>query len=559
MFLALKNALGKPLVATYKGLLDSFSGASAAYSLRRLSGSYTGHALRVRRSGDNVEADVGFNGGSVSLTSPVTNASGEPTYTLTYSDSAWQFTGSASFKSSSSTGAFVISGTSGTFATDLTFSTSVASGSAVSVRVTVASGISGTWSVNLQDASGSVVSNSAAITTQGTKTLSLTSTAPATKVVISTISSSAIMDASSFSATSSEGDTAATNLDEFLKEGAITYSSDYSSGADSWTFSGGSVAGQASIGGEDNALKVTRSGAGAFFPQRSNVIAVDGTYIITLKLYVPSTNTSGNLNFNVKEAGGGNTVATNLTAQDTWTTFTVELVVSGGNNVIQVTSSSMSDGDEFYIKDFVATQTGGMDLFVDTWYDQSGNEKNATQSTAGNQAKLASGGSLITTGGKIAMDFDGSNDFLDIDFGANLSQPNTVLFVHESDNTNAADNEFFDERGSGQRSLIDGGSDAGNYRLFCGSSFTTNQSIDTNQNYIYALLSGTSSVLSKNGTLSATGNPNTGGINQTQSIAYSEGNNDFYNGTMQEFIVYNSDQSSNRTGLESDLSDFYDI
>ena len=559
MFLALKNALGKPLVATYKGLLDSFSGASAAYSLRRLSGSYTGHALRVRRSGDNVEADVGFNGGSVSLTSPVTNASGEPAYTLTYSDSAWQFTGSATFTSSSSTGAFVISGTSGTFSTDLTFSTSVASGSAVSVRVTVASGISGTWSVNLQDASGSVVSNSAAITTQGTKTLSLTSTAPATKVVISTISSSAIMDASSFSATSSEGDTAATTLDAFLKEGAVTYSSDYSSGADSWTFSGGSVAGQASIGGEDNALKVTRSGAGAFFPQRSNVIAVDGTYIITLKLYVPSTNTSGNLNFNVKEAGGGNTVATNLTAQDTWTTFTVELVVSGGNNVIQVTSSSMSDGDEFYIKDFVATQTGGMDLFVDTWYDQSGNEKNATQSSASAQAKLASGGSLITTGGKIAMDFDGSNDFLDIDFGANLSQPNTVLFVHESDNTNAADNEFFDERGSGQRSLIDVGSDGDDYRIFAtGSIFFSGIDITTNQSTVFTIFNGSSSVISINGT-AATGTTGTSGINQTQSIAYSEGNNDFYNGTMQEFIVYNSDQSSNRTGLESDLSDFYDI
>tara|TARA_R110002020_G_scaffold425006_1_gene634424 strand:+ start:221 stop:1900 length:1680 start_codon:yes stop_codon:yes gene_type:complete len=559
MFLALKNALGKPLVATYKGLLDSFSGASAAYSLRRLSGSYTGHALRVRRSGDNVEADVGFNGGSVSLTSPVTNASGEPAYTLTYSDSAWQFTGSATFTSSSSTGAFVISGTSGTFSTDLTFSTSVASGSAVSVRVTVASGISGTWSVNLQDASGSVVSNSAAITTQGTKTLSLTSTAPATKVVISTISSSAIINASSFSATASEGDTAATTLDAFLKEGAITYSSDYSSGTDSWTFSGGSVAGQASIGGEDNALKVTRSGAGAFFPQRSNVIAVDGTYIITLKLYVPSTNTSGNLNFNVKEAGGGNTVATNLTAQDTWTTFTVELVVSGGNNVIQVTSSSMSDGDEFYIKDFVATQTGGMDLFVDTWYDQSGNEKNATQSTAGNQAKLASGGSLITTGGKIAMDFDGSNDFLDIDFGANLSQPNTVLFVHESDNTNAADNEFFDERGSGQRSLIDVGSDGDDYRIFAtGSLFFSGIDITTNQSTVFTVFNGSSSVISINGT-AATGTTGTNGINQTQAIAYSEGNNDFYNGTMQEFIVYNSDQSSNRTGLESDLSDFYDI
>jgi hypothetical protein len=559
MFLALKNALGKPLVATYKGLLDSFSGASAAYSLRRLSGSYTGHALRVRRSGDNVEADVGFNGGSVSLTSPVTNASGEPAYTLTYSDSAWQFTGSATFTSSSSTGAFVISGTSGTFSTDLTFSTSVASGSAVSVRVTVASGISGTWSVNLQDASGSVVSNSAAITTQGTKTLSLTSTAPATKVVISTISSSAIMDASSFSATSSEGDTAATTLDAFLKEGAITYSSDYSSGTDGWTFSGGSVAGQASIGGEDNALKVTRSGDGAFFPQKSNAISVDGTYMVAVKLYVPSTNTNSNLNFNVRESSGGNSVAVNLTAHDTWTSFIVPLVVGSGNNVIRFASTPMSDGDEFYIKDFVTTLTGGMDLFVDTWYDQSGNEKNATQSTAGNQAKLASGGSLITTGGKIAMDFDGSNDFLDIDFGANLSQPNTVLFVHESDNTNAADNEFFDERGSGQRSLIDVGSDGDDYRIFAtGSLFFSGIDITTNQSTVFTVFNGSSSVISINGT-AATGTTGTDGINQTQAIAYSEGNNDFYNGTMQEFIVYNSDQSSNRTGLESDLSDFYDI
>ncbi len=559
MFLALKNALGKPLVATYKGLLDSFSGASAAYSLRRLSGSYTGHALRVRRSGDNVEADVGFNGGSVSLTSPVTNASGEPAYTLTYSDSAWQFTGSATFTSSSSTGAFVISGTSGTFSTDLTFSTSVASGSAVSVRVTVASGISGTWSVNLQDASGSVVSNSAAITTQGTKTLALTSTAPATKVVISTISSSAIMDASSFSATSSEGDTAATNLDAFLKEGAITYSSDYSSGTDGWTFSGGSVAAPESIGGEDNALKVTRGGAGAFFPQKSNAISVDGTYMVEVKLYVPSTNTSSNLNFDVRESSGGNSVAVNLTAHDTWTSFIVPLVVGSGNNVIRFASTSMSDGDEFYVKDFVTTLTGGMDLFVDTWYDQSGNEKNATQSSASAQAKLASGGSLITTGGKIAMDFDGSNDFLDIDFGANLSQPNTVLFVHESDNTNAADNEFFDERGSGQRSLIDVGSDGDDYRIFAtGSLFFSGIDITTNQSTVFTIFNGSSSVISINGT-AATGTTGTNGINQTQAIAYSEQNGDFYNGTMQEFIVYNSDQSSNRTGLESDLSDFYDI
>jgi len=39
-------------------LLDSYSGASAAYSLRNLSSAYTGPLIRVRRSSDNVERDI---------------------------------------------------------------------------------------------------------------------------------------------------------------------------------------------------------------------------------------------------------------------------------------------------------------------------------------------------------------------------------------------------------------------------------------------------------------------------------------------------------------------
>jgi hypothetical protein len=38
-------------------LLDTYSGASAAFSLRKLSSSYSGPVLQVRRSGDNVEVD----------------------------------------------------------------------------------------------------------------------------------------------------------------------------------------------------------------------------------------------------------------------------------------------------------------------------------------------------------------------------------------------------------------------------------------------------------------------------------------------------------------------
>ena len=47
-------------VDAFTGLLDTYSGAAAAYSLRQLRSAYTGDAVRVRRSSDNAEADIGF-------------------------------------------------------------------------------------------------------------------------------------------------------------------------------------------------------------------------------------------------------------------------------------------------------------------------------------------------------------------------------------------------------------------------------------------------------------------------------------------------------------------
>lgn len=41
-------------------LLDAYSGAAAAYSLRKLRIAYTGYSVRVRRSSDNTSQDIGF-------------------------------------------------------------------------------------------------------------------------------------------------------------------------------------------------------------------------------------------------------------------------------------------------------------------------------------------------------------------------------------------------------------------------------------------------------------------------------------------------------------------
>ena len=63
------NALGQGRVGwkssgnavTPSYLLDTYNGASVAYSLRKLRTSYTGPAIRVRRSSDNTSQDIGFN------------------------------------------------------------------------------------------------------------------------------------------------------------------------------------------------------------------------------------------------------------------------------------------------------------------------------------------------------------------------------------------------------------------------------------------------------------------------------------------------------------------
>jgi len=50
----------RPFAVAGDLLLDSFPNATVAYSLRKLDKDYTGSAIRVRRSNDNTEQDIGF-------------------------------------------------------------------------------------------------------------------------------------------------------------------------------------------------------------------------------------------------------------------------------------------------------------------------------------------------------------------------------------------------------------------------------------------------------------------------------------------------------------------
>jgi hypothetical protein len=67
-------------------LLDEYPNAAAAYSVRKLRTAYTGFAIRVRRSSDNTEQDIGFSSGNLDTTSLTSFCSGTDGFVTTWYD-----------------------------------------------------------------------------------------------------------------------------------------------------------------------------------------------------------------------------------------------------------------------------------------------------------------------------------------------------------------------------------------------------------------------------------------------------------------------------------------
>jgi len=72
--------------AAFVGLLDTYSGAAAAYSLRKLSFTYSGAAIVVRRSSDNTTQAIGFVNNELDTTSLESFCSGTDGFVTTWYD-----------------------------------------------------------------------------------------------------------------------------------------------------------------------------------------------------------------------------------------------------------------------------------------------------------------------------------------------------------------------------------------------------------------------------------------------------------------------------------------
>jgi hypothetical protein len=106
---------------------------------------------------------------------------------------------------------------------------------------------------------------------------------------------------------------------------------------------------------------------------------------------------------------------------------------SSDNTEADFTATQVSDGS---LAAFVGAGNNG---FVRTWYDQSGNGRNAEQTTTANQPQIVSSGSLILDGSKPILSFDGTNDTLIFTGSAAPSTSQlTAIAVAQTNNTTAS-------------------------------------------------------------------------------------------------------------------------
>ena len=206
------------------------------------------------------------------------------------------------------------------------------------------------------------------------------------------------------------------------------------------------------------------------------------------------------------------------------------------------------------------TFVGSGDGFVTTWYDQSGNSNNANQSTAGLQPAIVESGILLTVNSKPNIKFYDA-------FSHNLRLTSTIVTGISSYNS------FVGKRAASGKALIGLVGDVSSsvqylFALFTDNNYylqakTTQYQVSTatdtttNQLLLTGLNNAGTMSIFKNGNtiassaLSASYTPSINNIGKYTSVST--------NNALQEIVFYNSEQSSNRTGIESNINTFYTI
>ena len=271
-----------------------------------------------------------------------------------------------------------------------------------------------------------------------------------------------------------------------------------------------------------------------------------GNYTVTLDVTLNSGSLAGCNLFHTDVTG----VITPLTTGAN----SINLTADAASNIFfYILGTAVADVS---ITNITFTQTTA-DGFVTRWYDQSGNDNHATQGTPASQPKIVDAGSLVSGG----IDFDGVDDVL----GTSLVPPNvaTLIGVANWDIEDQTTMIIGARDSTSKRSYL-AQTSAGRSAIGVAGSALLDVSVAAGDDYLlFGIHSGSTRLLSTNGTVVS---DSLGTAPNNTVHGYSIGalntagtDSSFMDGTIAEVIIYDSDQSDNRTAFEANIGETYGI
>jgi len=208
----------------------------------------------------------------------------------------------------------------------------------------------------------------------------------------------------------------------------------------------------------------------------------------------------------------------------------------------------------------LVSKAAGNSAYVDILYDQSGNGNNATQSTASKQPVIVSSGVVNELNGKPTMTF--LSPFL---MDLNLSQypftsggsatEKSIFAVAENDAT--ANQNLYNIADTRDIYALTYNRSANNTYGFFGANYGTIGGNITGQNIISSLAISPSSKTFNNTVEGVSSNLVRANFNDI-SIG-SRGGSYAMDGSIQEIVMYESNQSTNRENIETNINDYYNV
>jgi hypothetical protein len=215
---------------------------------------------------------------------------------------------------------------------------------------------------------------------------------------------------------------------------------------------------------------------------------------------------------------------------------------------------------------FVGSGSG----FVTTWYDQSGNGKNATQTTSNSQPQIVDNGSILLDGTKPTIKFTSTSQQQLTGTQTSPNGLNTMTMIFAGKTTGGLSGDGFSSgvmsyyQDLGWGSVYMGLSTTkSDFRFGTGQVITPPSFNGSFSRVVYLLIkNGSSEVATINGSdvysvndrLSTIGNTGT-----AFSIGYSPRGATYFSGNMSEILIYPTNQTSNKLGISTNINSYYSI